>query len=1311
MPRPATRKPLPALFLFLISWLAIPCARSDEVIQLPTGVQTRLIAVSGRTLLVTVKDLTEDRVRIYERAIGGGTWEQVADLSNEAADSGFGRTLLLFEDEALIGAPAESVGTLEGYLYTFARDEQAGWLPRQRLSSSRARSEFGSALVAQGEELFVGAPGEESVHRFTRNPQFDLWVRSDVIQGPDNRERFGRAVAASGQHLFVGGEGVVFVYEQRGGDYFEIDALKDEERSFGSTLEASGRRLVVGAPGANEFEGEATIFERAPDGRWREVQKLRPRNSPGRIGERIALRGNNLLLGSLWGSAPQQYRARPEIRFALANSFSAIFPADVAWLRDVPVLAFDDRVIFVERPELRNPRCECAVGPYPTILSGRAFDDGDNDSGIASVQLVESSNVRLEVDPFPVGTPEVAFRVLADDEEARGSARIEIVDVAGNRHYEYASLIPDEPAPAPSATFGSPRYSTDGLFDFAQAIEDIDGDGVTDAVTYLTSSSKGAIRFGSPHGITEEALEGSDLGRFLAAGDFDGDGRIDVIQDEGGNGRTVLFRRNLGDRHYGIGPRTEIEFGRADLVGDFDGDGRLDLLRSGATLQILRGAGDGSFVPGRDISLHTADQPRRFVTGDWNRDGKTDVAGTFWDIDTVSLLLSSERDGRAQIDIPVPGLGPSWIDTGDVNGDGFLDLMVRLENDRGLGRLLGDGAGGFELDIITLDAQERSIIPSDLIEVGGDGKHRVLATQSPRFEEYRVVLLDVDGDAATPLRSRLVTHTVTRAVYAASFDGNDRSDILVSRGPRFGGNHAVVFDDSPSGFRSGIRTPLAPLEDPDDDRLIDGHSVDLDDDGHLDFVALEPHADTPDRLLLFRGDGTGRFRPACTLLARTGLSRVIVRDMDNDGIDDAILRREDPPELIYVTGDGSGQFEVTQVLETQPGGELHVADFDGNGFVDAILHRENDDDSTTFIFCGDGERFQLCDRVEHAADYPTIAVGDLDEDGAADLIGIRIPGCPVECNSVDRMLAAEGFAPVRVDSTSSVRALLLDANDDGHLDLVQWGWEWCSLSPGDGTGSFLDCPPRAWGRFRRFATGDFNLDGIPDLAGAGFSGFVTLLGHPEFRFQMEAFAGIPGDTNAFGDFDGDGAPDVLGVSIDEIIVVLNRTAGYECLAGNVGTAQSQPTDVLWINGSSGGEHRTVVVDARDPISATVTMPSGGSDGWFVVHADPGFPGEASASRLPRAIGMSCFPFILPGATPAAIWNNTPFPTAVGQTRYFGKPLPDPELAPTTFLSLPLGDAWRFPPGSVMTFQGIISDHDSTSPARASVTNGIVLRVE
>ena len=55
MPRPATRKPLPALFLFLISWLAIPCARSDEVIQLPTGVQTRLIAVSGRTLLVTVK--------------------------------------------------------------------------------------------------------------------------------------------------------------------------------------------------------------------------------------------------------------------------------------------------------------------------------------------------------------------------------------------------------------------------------------------------------------------------------------------------------------------------------------------------------------------------------------------------------------------------------------------------------------------------------------------------------------------------------------------------------------------------------------------------------------------------------------------------------------------------------------------------------------------------------------------------------------------------------------------------------------------------------------------------------------------------------------------------------------------------------------------------------------------------------------------------------------------------------------------------------------------------------------------------------
>ena len=86
--------------------------------------------------------------------------------------------------------------------------------------------------------------------------------------------------------------------------------------------------------------------------------------------------------------------------------------------------------------------------------------------------------------------------------------------------------------------------------------------------------------------------------------------------------------------------------------------------------------------------------------------------------------------------------------------------------------------------------------------------------------------------------------------------------------------------------------------------------------------------------------------------------------------------------------------------------------------------------------------------------------------------------------------------------------------------------------------------------------------------------------------------------------------------------------------------------------------------------------------------------------------------LLPGASPEAVWNNAGRPNRVGSSRYFdGTPLPNPGLAPVTFLDLPEGDLANLPPGTSVTLQGAIVDPASASEKGASVTNAVILRIE
>jgi hypothetical protein len=218
-------------------------------------------------------------------------------------------------------------------------------------------------------------------------------------------------------------------------------------------------------------------------------------------------------------------------------------------------------------------------------------------------------------------------------------------------------------------------------------------------------------QFGAAQTWTSDfsALYASKAGAQTLSGDFDGDGLTDVVATGPGwwlsvpiaisNGDGTFTTRNLvspggSSQNFNI---YSSQAGAKVVAGDFDNDGRTDLVATGigwwGTLPIARSLGDGTFSvtnnansDGTNFNQFSSQAGAKVVSGDFDGDGFTDLAATgvsSWGTTTPIVLSNGpsmsfrllQTTGGDDFNVFSSQAGVTVL-AGDFNGDGRTDLIA-----------------------------------------------------------------------------------------------------------------------------------------------------------------------------------------------------------------------------------------------------------------------------------------------------------------------------------------------------------------------------------------------------------------------------------------------------------------------------------------------------------------------------------------------------------------------------------------------------------------------------------------------------------
>lgn len=469
-------------------------------------------------------------------------------------------------------------------------------------------------------------------------------------------------------------------------------------------------------------------------------------------------------------------------------------------------------------------------------------------------------------------------------------------------------------------------------------------------------------------------------------GDQDLDLVIGTALAQGVSGQVTVLR-NDGEGIFET-QSAKFSIGHAPMtirLADLDGNGKQDLVvghnvQEDGNLSIWNGNGNGTFelTPRR---FEVLGAPEVFAFADLNADGMLDLnvghRGTFHHPINgngpggISILLSKPGGYHEAIRLSTPDA--KAIDVRDVDGDGRLDLVTVDYTDITVHRARDPFAAATGAMSYHSTSRGNSHVAAG--DVNGDGFADVVHLMKDYAQnvsgELRVYYGSASGELI-PGPSRVVD-ALPNELYVGNFDSDAAVEVLWVQTLDFGSYELAFAELGTDGqWIKPVKTIFG--------GLWNTHAVfDADADGKLDLLGLDS-ANSAARVMFSRGDGTFRSGPAIPNSTSWGYPKVAA--IDGDNFPDLLFSSDQGSYVYLANGDGTYResFRTARAYV-----DMQLGDFDGDGkldFADYVY-----DSPTIRLYLGDGTgNFPRTQNVNVGRNYFQLTTLDVDGDSLSDLL-------------------------------------------------------------------------------------------------------------------------------------------------------------------------------------------------------------------------------------------------------------------------------------------------------------------------------------
>jgi fibronectin-binding autotransporter adhesin len=317
----------------------------------------------------------------------------------------------------------------------------------------------------------------------------------------------------------------------------------------------------------------------------------------------------------------------------------------------------------------------------------------------------------------------------------------------------------------------------------------------------------------------------------------------------------------------------------------------------------------------------TGTSPYLVTTGDFNNDGKLDMAVTNSGSNTVSVFIGTGTGTfAAKVDYAT-GTTPNGITIGDFNGDGILDLAVANSGSNTVSVFIGTGTGTFAAKVDYATAtQPNTLIANDF---NGDGKLDLAVTNNGS-NSISIFMNNGNGTFATKVD--YTTGASPAGITSGDFNGDGFADLAVTN---IGTTTESVF------INTGTGTFAAKVDYTTGASPAGITSGDFNGDGILDLANANSGSNT---VSVFIGTGTGTFAAKVDYATATQPRDIKTADLNSDGRLDIIVSNQSSTSVSVLNGTGTGTFaaKVDYTTGTTPYG-ISIGDFNGDGTADVAV--------------------------------------------------------------------------------------------------------------------------------------------------------------------------------------------------------------------------------------------------------------------------------------------------------------------------------------------------------------------------------------